>query len=74
MIRREVAVRRTLDPRLNTIIGPKGNKYYYDMQTGTILQSERLYEETRGGILADYGLRKDPDLPFRDPCHERSLG
>ena len=53
MIRREVDIRRTLDPRLNVIVGPENNKYFYDRQTGIILQSERLYEETKGGILAE---------------------
>ena len=53
MIRREVHVRRTLDPRLDAMVGPEGHKYFYDRQTGTLLLGERLYEETRGGILAE---------------------
>lgn len=53
MIRREVYIRRTLDPRLDAMVGPEGNKYFYDRQIGTLLLNERLYEETRGGILAE---------------------
>lgn len=53
MVRREIQPARTLDPRLETLEGPLGNKMYYDLHTVTLLRDKRTYEEPRGGILAE---------------------
>ena len=53
MIRREVEPARTLDPRFEPFKNPAGRTFYYDEMTGILLREQRLYEESRGGILAE---------------------
>lgn len=53
MIRREVEPARTLDPRFEPFKNPTGRTFYYDERTGTLLREQRVYEESRGGILAE---------------------
>ena len=53
MIRREVEPIRALDPRLAALRAPDGKEFYHDRTTGLVLRHPRLYEEARGGILAE---------------------
>ena len=53
MIRREVEPARTLDPRLQTLYGPDGRPFYYDLEAGDLLKDKREYEEVCGGILGE---------------------
>ena len=53
MIRREVEPARTLDPRLEPLKNPEGRTFYYDQASGVLLREQRVYEESRGGILAE---------------------
>ncbi len=53
MIQRECNPAFMLDPRYETHTGPTGQQYYYDGETGNILREKILYEEARGGILAE---------------------
>ena len=53
MIKREVEPVRTLDPRLEPLENPVGRMFYYDKMNGILLREQRVYEESRGGILAE---------------------
>ena len=53
MVKREVEPVQTLDPRLEPLENPEGRTFYYDQTSGTLLREQRLYEESRGGILAE---------------------
>lgn len=53
MIKREVSPARTLDPRLQPLLGPTGVEFYYDVQNGLLLRGKREYDEARGGILGE---------------------
>ena len=53
MIRREVTPARTLDPRLQTMIGPTQQVFYYDSETDAVLRDKREYEVVSGGILGE---------------------
>ncbi len=53
MVRREVDPARTLDPRLEPLKNPEGRTFYYDQTSGVLLREQRVYEESRGGILAE---------------------
>ncbi|KAL8940172.1 MAG: hypothetical protein Q9216_002960 [Gyalolechia sp. 2 TL-2023] len=53
MIQREVEPARTLDPRLEEISCPTGDKCLYDRMTGVISRYPRYYEEAKGGILSE---------------------
>ncbi len=53
MIRREVEPARTLDPRFESFKNPVGRVFYYDRLSGVVLREQRVYEEARGGILAE---------------------
>lgn len=53
MIRREVEPARSLDPRFEPLKNPAGSTFYYDTMTGVLLREQRVYEESRGGILAE---------------------
>ncbi|KAG8531085.1 uncharacterized protein KY384_004442 [Bacidia gigantensis] len=53
MIRREVQPRTTPDPRYAQIIGPMENTILYDYQTGKILKKLNVYEDVKGGVVAE---------------------
>ena len=53
MIKREVEPARNLDPRLEPLQNPLGSTFYYDKISGNLLREKRMYEEPRGGILAE---------------------
>lgn len=53
MIQRETEPLRTLDPRLTCMQGPTGHDFYYNKETGDLFRDKQLYEEARGGILAE---------------------
>ena len=53
MVRREIDPRKSIDPRLQTLIGPTGVEFYFDVHDYTLLGDKRLYDEVRGGILAE---------------------
>ncbi|KAL8744200.1 MAG: hypothetical protein Q9190_003528 [Brigantiaea leucoxantha] len=53
MILRETEPALALDPRLETLRATDGRPFYYDHNTGLLLRQPRLYEEARGGILAE---------------------
>ncbi|KAI9871641.1 MAG: hypothetical protein M1830_002660, partial [Pleopsidium flavum] len=53
MIQREAAPARMLDPRLERLMGPTEDSYFYDKETGVLVRNKREYEEPRGGILAE---------------------
>ena len=53
MVKREVEPARTLDPRLEPLQNPLGSTFYYDKISGNLLREKRMYEEPRGGILAE---------------------
>ena len=53
MLRREVQPAQTLDPRLEPLENPAGRTFYYDQTSGILLREQRVYEESRGGILAE---------------------
>ncbi|MCJ1325910.1 hypothetical protein MMC10_002573 [Thelotrema lepadinum] len=53
MIQRETQPTLQLDSRLEELIGPTGKAFYFDRIAGQVLIEKRLYEETRGGILAE---------------------
>ncbi|KAI9839561.1 MAG: hypothetical protein M1819_002187 [Sarea resinae] len=53
MLQKESMPKFQLDPRLHPTISANGSVYYFDYQSGDILREPRLYEEVRGGILAE---------------------
>lgn len=53
MIQRETVPRRSPDPRKPCFFGPTGQSFYYDKEEGILLLRPSLYEEPRGGILAE---------------------
>ena len=53
MIQREAQPTLQLDSRLEELRGPTGQIFYFDRVACQILSEKRLYEETRGGILAE---------------------
>ena len=53
MIRRETYPKRSPDPRKPFFCGPTGQSFYYDKEEGILLLQPSLYEEPRGGILAE---------------------
>ncbi|KLU89267.1 hypothetical protein MAPG_08241 [Magnaporthiopsis poae ATCC 64411] len=53
MLQRETQPAQTLDPRLTMATDHNGRSWYYDPASGTVLKEPRLYEEVRGGILAE---------------------
>ncbi len=53
MIQRETSPKRTPDPRQPRFYGPNGQSFYYDKEEGILLLQPSLYEEPRGGILAE---------------------
>jgi hypothetical protein len=53
MIQRETCPQRRPDPRKPCFHGPTGQAFYYDKEEGTLLLQPSLYEEPRGGILAE---------------------
>lgn len=53
MLQRETQPAQTLDPRLSMATDHNGKPWYYDPASGTALKEPRLYEEVRGGILAE---------------------
>lgn len=53
MIQRETKPKRSPDPRKRCFLGPTGQSFYYDGHEGVLLLQPSLYEEPRGGILAE---------------------
>lgn len=53
IVQRETTPKRSLDPRKTCFRGPTGQSFYYDKEEGTLLLRPVLYEEPRGGILAE---------------------
>ncbi|KZF19924.1 hypothetical protein L228DRAFT_204781, partial [Xylona heveae TC161] len=53
MLQKEAAPTLQLDPRLRQMAGLDGRTFYFDQETMGVLQHPRLYEEARGGILAE---------------------
>ena len=53
MIQRETQPTLQLDSRLEELRGPTGKAFYFDRIASQVLIEKRLYEETRGGILAE---------------------
>ncbi|KAL8674739.1 MAG: hypothetical protein Q9168_000897 [Polycauliona sp. 1 TL-2023] len=53
MIRREAEPIQALDPRLQELECPAGGQSFYDCTTGHLFRHPRLYDEARGGILAE---------------------
>ncbi|EFR03874.1 hypothetical protein MGYG_06873 [Nannizzia gypsea CBS 118893] len=53
MIQKEAEPSLSLDPRLQTRHSPKGRKYYYDREEGTVLDEPKFYSNVAGGILAE---------------------
>ena len=53
MIQRETQPMRVLDPRLQRFVGPTGTELYIDIEQGRVCHEQKLYDEARGGILAE---------------------
>lgn len=53
MLRKEISPAKTADPRKPLHYDAKGKKFYMDIQEGIILREQILYEESRGGVLAE---------------------
>ena len=53
MIQRETSPIMSLDPRLRKCRGPTGQEFYLDTEDGVLRRDPYLYEEPRGGILAE---------------------
>ena len=53
MIQRETQPTLQVDSRLEELRGPTGIAFYFDRIASQVLIEKRLYEETRGGILAE---------------------
>ncbi|PWW77526.1 hypothetical protein C7212DRAFT_277475 [Tuber magnatum] len=53
MIQRELAPENTQDSRFRCYTGPRGQKYYLDLETAEMLIEPKKYEDVRGGILAE---------------------
>jgi len=53
MVQRETAPELLLDPRLEPRVAPDGQTYYYGPRDATFFKQPRLYESTKGGILAE---------------------
>ena len=53
MVQRETYPKRSPDPRKPLHRGPTGQAFYFDREEGILLQHPHLYEESRGGILAE---------------------
>ena len=53
MIQRESQPGLQLDPRLEIMHGPTGDKFYFERLSCHILSEERSYDKPRGGILAE---------------------
>lgn len=53
MIQRETSPSRSRDPRKPCFNGPTGQLFYYDKEEGVLLLRPSLYEDPRGGILAE---------------------
>src|SRR2546423_2111595 len=53
MIQRETNPIMSLDPRLSLYNGPTGQVFYLDKEEGEIRKEPYLYDEPRGGILAE---------------------
>lgn len=53
MLRRELAPRRVLDPRLLQRTDQTGNVWYSDFVKGEVLREPRYYDAVRGGLLCE---------------------
>ena len=53
MLHRESEVKRELDPRLERRTAPDGSMYFYGPRSTAFLQSPKLYETSKGGVLAE---------------------
>ncbi|KAK8098272.1 uncharacterized protein PG998_013758 [Apiospora kogelbergensis] len=53
MLRRELAPRCVVDPRLMKRIDQNGNLWYSDFAKGEILREPRYYDDVRGGLLCE---------------------
>lgn len=53
MIQRETSPIMSLDPRLRKCRGPAGQEFYLDTEDGVLRRDSYLYEEPKGGILAE---------------------
>jgi hypothetical protein len=53
MLQREAQPAELVDPRLREVVDQSGKLWYCDVDSGTALQSPRVYEAARGGILAE---------------------
>jgi SNF2 family DNA or RNA helicase len=53
MIQRETSPKKAPDPRKPCFYGPTGQSFHYDKEEGILLLAPSLYEEPRGGILAE---------------------
>ena len=53
MIQRETSPIMSLDPRSSLYYGPTGQAFYLDKEEGEIRSSPYLYDEPKGGILAE---------------------
>ncbi|MCJ1372451.1 hypothetical protein MMC20_003675 [Loxospora ochrophaea] len=53
MIRRESEPLHTLDPRFEVYSGPTEQKFYHDSMGSHLFKDRRVYDEARGGILAE---------------------
>ena len=53
MVQRETNPKRSLDPRKPLHRSPTDEEFYFDKEDGVLLRHPYLYEEPRGGILAE---------------------
>ena len=53
MLQREVQPQMQLDPRFECRGTPTGQRYYFGARDGVFIRHPRLYEQVRGGILAE---------------------
>ncbi|KKY28874.1 putative snf2 family helicase [Phaeomoniella chlamydospora] len=53
MVQKETAPARVADPRMRLHQSPTGTQFYYDREEGRLVLEPDLYEDQRGGILAE---------------------
>ena len=53
MLQREMTPRKSIDPRKSQCVDMPGRDFYLDIHEGIMLRQPQLYEESRGGVLAE---------------------